>query len=536
MIRLHRAVGLAAFGLTAALALAGCGAGNTDKDGDQTDGSADGLAQVIIGTTDKLTVLDPAGSYDNGSYTVEIQVYQFLYGFQAGQQAPQPDAAKSCDYTSDTVFECQLKPGLKFANGHDLTSSDVKFTFDRQIAINDPNGPASLLANLKSVEAPDDLTVRFQLKEGPDQTFLQVLATPVGPLVDEEVFAADKLTPDSDIVAAKAFSGPYQIGSYKANDTIVFQPNTGYDGVLGQVANGGVTLKTYSQSDNLKLAITNGEVDVAHRSLTPTDIADLESNDQVTVHKGPGGEIRYIVFNLETMPGGAPEQKLAVRQAIASLIDRDALAAEVYKDIFTPLCSWVPTGQMGATESACDTYPLDPTKADRYLADAGVAPPVALSLQYNPDHYGSSSDQEYARVKAQLEASGLFQVDLQSTEWVTYSAERVKDAYPAYQLGWFPDFPDPDNYLSPFFTQNNFINNHFDAKDIQDLIASEVVEADPAARQQIIEQIQDEMAGKYLSTLPLLQGSQVTVSKKDVTGVVLDASFQFRYGTIGKPA
>src|SRR5699024_12153018 len=84
----------------------------------------------------------------------------------------------------------------------------------------------------------------------------------------------------------------------------------------------------------------------------------------------------------------------------------------------------------------------DPERARKRLEDAGVETPVPLSLQYNPDHYGNSSGDEYAAVKNQLEADGLFAVDLQSTEWVQYSKDRVDDVYPAYQLGWFPDSSD----------------------------------------------------------------------------------------------
>ena len=83
-----------------------------------------------------------------------------------------------------------LKPGLKWANGNDLTSSDVKFTFDRQLAIADENGPSSLLYNLDSVEAPDDTTVVFNLKSENDQVFPQILSSPAGPIVDEDVFSA----------------------------------------------------------------------------------------------------------------------------------------------------------------------------------------------------------------------------------------------------------------------------------------------------------------------------------------------------------
>ncbi|MDR0960078.1 MAG: ABC transporter substrate-binding protein [Propionibacteriaceae bacterium] len=525
-----------ALALAGSLALAGCGAGRTDDPatGESDGGDSSSAASIIVGTTDKLTALDPAGNYDNGSYTVEIQVFQFLYGFKPGEVAPQPDVAESCDYAEPTVFRCTVKEGLKFANGHDLTASDVAFSFTRQLTINDANGPASLLANLDSVEATDDVTVDFHLKNANDQTFLQILATPAGPIVDEEVFSATALTSGDDIVAGNAFSGPYTITNFQANDTISFTPYADYIGVQDPVANGGVTLKTYEEGTNLSLAITNGDIDVAYRSLTPTDIDTLKQNSDVVVHEGPGGEIRYINFNFNTMPGDTPEQKFAVRQAIASLVDRDALSTQVYKGLYTPLCSYVPDGQDGATSAVCDTYPLDEAAAAKYLADAGVATPVTLALQYNPDHYGDSSDQEYALIKSQLEASGLFAVQLQATEWVSYQEERIKDTYPAYQFGWFPDFPDPDNYISPFFVENSMLQNHFSSPEIQALITAEVTESDHDARMKIIEQIQLELAQKYLPTLPLLQGTSIAVSRADVDGVVLDASFQFRYSTLSK--
>jgi peptide/nickel transport system substrate-binding protein len=519
------------------VALAACG--GPSPSGDDTDQSGTpGGDVLVVGTTDRVTALDPAGSYDNGSYHVETQVYQFLYAFKPGADpvVPEPDAAEDCQYTDDTVLTCILKSGLKFANGHDLTASDVKFSFDRQVAIDDPNGPASLLSNLDSVEVVNDSTVRFHLIAGPDQTFLQILATPVGPIVDEEVFTADALLPDDDIVSANAFSGPYQIDSWKVNDIVSFKPYADYNGVQGQVRNAGVTLTYYADSTNLKLAVENGEIDVAYRSLTPTDIESLRSNSAIKVWDGPGGEIRYMVFNFNTMPGDSEAQKLAVRQAMASVIDRQAVATEVYKNLYTPLCSWVPDGLPGANQAVCEAYPLDLEKAAAYLLEAGLTTPVTLNLQYNPDHYGSSSDAEYARYKAQLEESGLFTVNLQSTEWVTYSKDRVADVYPVYQLGWFPDYPDADNYLAPFFVEGNFLNNHFSAPEIDQLVAQEQTTADPDERAQVIEQIQTLMAQKYLSSLPLLQGQQVAVSGADVQDVVLDASFQFRYATLTKAA
>ena len=542
--------GLAAgAGLVAtALVLAACSGGSGGDD--ETDGGGDSAGgALMIGTTDKITTIDPAGSYDNGSFAVMNQVYPFLMNTPLGSPDVEPDIAESAEFTSPTEYTVTLKPGLTFANGHDLTSSDVKFTFDRQLSIFESgadggNGPGSLLYNLDSVDAPDDTTVVFHLKSEDDQVFPQILSSPAGPIVDEEVFAADALTPDDDIVAGEAFAGPYTITDYSQNDLVVYQANPDYQGLLGAPKNDEVTVQYYTDASNLKLDVQQGNVDVAFRSLSATDIEDLRGDDKVKVVDGPGGEIRYIVFNFDTQPYGAttseadPAKALAVRQAVADLIDREEIADQVYKGTYTPLYSYVPEGLTGATESLKPLYGdgdggPDAGKAASTLEAAGVETPVQLSLQYSNDHYGPSSGEEYALIKDQLEATGLFSVDLQTTEWVQYAKDRTTDVYPAYQLGWFPDYSDADNYLTPFFLTDNFLGNHYDNQEVNDLILQQAVTADADERTALIEQIQDAVA-QDLSTVPYLQGAQVAVVGTDVTGAedTLDASFKFRYGAL----
>jgi len=116
---------------------------------------------------------------------------------------------------------------------------------------------------------------------------------------------------------------------------------------------------------------------------------------------------------------------------------------------------------------------------------------------------------------------------------VQYSKDRTADVYPMYQLGWFPDYSDADNYLSPFFMTENFLANHYDNKAVNDAIVKEQTETDQAARLDQLGQIQ-EMVAKDLSTLPILQGKQVAIVGKDVKGTTLDASFKFRYAPLSK--
>ncbi|WP_461187193.1 ABC transporter substrate-binding protein [Arthrobacter sp. Z4-13] len=536
---LHGAIALAGISALALTACTGPSGGGGTSTGDAGGGA------ITYGTTDKVVTLDPAGSYDGGSFMVMNQIYPFLLNYKPGTADASPDIAESASFTSPTEYTVKLKPGLKFANGNTLDSSDVVFSFNRVKAINDPNGPASLLSNMEKIEATDANTVVFTLAAANDQVFPGVLASNPGPIVDEEVFPADKIMDDDAIVAAKPFAGQYTIDSYKKNELVNFKPNPDYQGLLGAASNDGATLKHYADPNNLKLDVQQGNIDVAGRILTATDVSDLEKDSKVKVHKGPGGELRYIVFNFDTMPFGAktPEadaaKSLAVRQAVAHLVDRDVIASQVFKNTYTPVYSYVPKEFEGATEPLKSLYgdgsgkpSLD--KAKKVLADAGITSVVDLKLQYT-DRYGTSAADEYALVKEQLENSGLFSVDLKSTEWTTYTKERRADAYPAYQLGWFPDYSDADNYLTPFFIPGNFLGNHYESTAVTDIVKKQLVTTDKAERSELLGQAQEAIA-KDLSTLPLLQGAQVMVAGTDVQGVekTLDPSFKTRLGVMSK--
>jgi peptide/nickel transport system substrate-binding protein len=577
----------AAGALTLAVSVAACGAGRTDNasssasspsapaaapgpassgassapsasSGPAVSGSsssaapAANLSAIKIGTTDQVVSLDPAGSYDNGSLMLELQLYQFLLVIPAGEKVPTPDAASKCAFGADgSTYTCTMKPGLKFSNGDPLTAKDVAFSFNRIVTLNDPNGPASLLSNMKSVKATDDSTVTFTLNNPNDQTFPFVLGTSAGPIVDSKVFPAKTLLEDSKVIG----SGPYKLAAgYQKNQLAALTPNTNYQGNGGAVQNSGVTLSYFTDASNLKLAVQQGNIDVAWRSLDAQSISDLRKDSKVKVLDGPGGELRYMVFNLNTMPGGTAAQKLAVRRAISFSVDRQALATDIYQDTYTPVYSMVPDGIPGHVDAFKAEFGATPdkTKAAAALTAAGVSTPVTVNLQYALGHYGPTSADEYGEIKRQLEATGLFKVNLQSTEWTTYSKQRTADAYPVYQLGWFPDFPDADNYISPFLVPNNFVNAHYcddpktvktatvgtrpcDIDKILPLIATETTQTG-AARIAAIEKIQTIGATGELPTLPLLQGKQVAITGTTVTGVdkTLDSTFLFRFWLIGK--
>jgi peptide/nickel transport system substrate-binding protein len=69
---------------------------------------------------------------------VQTQVFPYLVNTDYNSTEVVPDLAESAEFTAPNEYTVKLPSGLKWANGHDLTSSDVKFSFDRNLKIADP--------------------------------------------------------------------------------------------------------------------------------------------------------------------------------------------------------------------------------------------------------------------------------------------------------------------------------------------------------------------------------------------------------------
>ncbi len=516
---------LVAAGAAAALAL-GLAACGEDEGGSSSSGEE---GTLIHGTTDQPVSYDPAGSYDLPSYNVIFNVYQNLMQVPPGGSQPEPEAAESCEFTDDkaTVYECTLQSGLKFSDGSDLTSEDVKASFDRNLKIADPQGASSLYLNLKDIETPDDQTVIFNLKAS-DATWPFLLTTGGAAIAPAE-YPADKVQDSAEVIG----SGRYTVEEYEPGQQTVLTANPEYTGDdPAQVDT--VIIQYYDKSSTLKQAVEQGEVQLAYRSLSPTDIDDLEGAEGITVEEGAGGEIRYLNFNID-LQEGSDEEKLAVRQAVAQVIDRESIASNVYNDTAVPLYSMVPSGLDFHTEAFADEYGEAPDvdAATQTLEDAGVDTPVPLEIWWTPTHYGPSSGDEYAEIKRQLDESGLFDVTLESTEWNQYSEAAFTDKYPVYQLGWFPDYPDADNYTSSFYSKDSFLNIHYENPEMEKLLATEKAETDEAAREDAFAQIQ-QIGAEDAPTIPYIELNQVAVTQEGVEGAAetLDPSYIFRYWLI----
>jgi peptide/nickel transport system substrate-binding protein len=492
-------------------------------------GSKAGNNKIIIdGSTGTVVNIDPANQYDYDSFTVDLPIFQGLYGFPKGAKLA-PVLATGCSHSKNLkTWTCKLRPGVKFSNGDPMTSADVKYSFDRVQKIKGDQGIWTLLTYLKSTTTSGPYTVVFHLT-APDSVWPYILSTNAGYVVDMKTFPADKILANTD-TAHMIGTGPYVLTKFTPGQQAVFTPNKNYWGAAPK--NGGVIINYYSKSSTMKLDLEQGHLDMAFQTFTPEEIASLKKTKGIKVHSAPGVNIRYLVFNVKR----PPFNNINVRRAIAYLMPRQDIASRVWHNTVKPLYSMVPQGLPGANKAYKTIYGASPNlaKAKAAMKAAKVKTPLKVTLWYTPTHYGDVSADEYIEMQRALNKSKLFKVTLKSAEWAQYSSALGK-TYGAFQLGWFPDYPDADDYTVSFYQPKSFYNNGYNNKTMDKLIAKERAAGKTSARLKYLGQMQT-LAAKTLPTIPYWQGDMIAVGRSNVAGIqsTLDATYYMRFWLISK--
>ncbi|MFD7319471.1 ABC transporter substrate-binding protein [Streptomyces sp. NPDC059875] len=487
-------------------------------------GGSDESRAIVVGTTDHFLAtaeapapLDPAFAYDTGAWNILRQTVQTLMHVPRGGGEPVPEAAESCRFSdrASESYRCTLREGLTFADGTPITADDVKFSVERVLAIKSDNGTAALLANIDTVETNGQRDVVFHLKT-PDATFPYKLSTPVAGILSKNKYSAKELRAGFDVDG----SGPYTMKTERSGEQIVkavFTKNPKYKGDI-TLRNDKIELRSFADADAMGKALENREIDMMTRAMSLEQVKDLteKPKEGIKLTEVPGLEIRYLAFN--TADPSVKDK--AVRQAMAAVVDRGALINTVYGTTAQPLYSLIPSSVTGHSTAFFDSYgEPSATKAAGILSKAGIKKPVEISLHYTTDHYGSGTKKEFEALRDQLNATGLFDVTVQGAEWSTFRPAQKRGDYPVYGLGWFPDFPDPDNYVAPFLDADNFLNTPYVNKSVRDqLIPQSRRSADRTAVSPVFGQIQ-KIVAKDVPVLPLWQGKQYVAARDDVTGV-----------------
>ncbi len=504
---------------------------------------------LIVGTTDSVELtLDPAQAYDYFGWNVIQQIGSTLVSVEPGSTTGSdfvPELALSWNSSSDLMtWDFTLRENVKFPDGTTFTASDVKYSFDRAIGLipSIPEGaPCGLGYDLifDQIEVLSTYKVRFHLNF-PFSPLLGIISARSSTIVQQAYAPMNQINYTASNARAStpvAFVGPYvlsrweRVGGEDVEIKLDANPNY-WNLVSGYPKLKHIIFKFYPDAATLRLAIEAGDVDMAFRHISPTDVLDLEGTPNLRVWWGTGAFIQYLCFQ----ENRAPFNNTLVRKAVAAALNRTAMTETVFLGLSKPLYSIIPPGMLGHTEAFKDAG-LDTNYAltQTLLTQAGYSPgnPLKFDLWYESSgHYPSSADQALI-YKQTIEAAwpGAIEITLKSADWASYKLNRDQEIMDAFVYGWYPDYVDPDDYAFLYWATWLHLN-YSNATQVS--LYDEARSSNNATlRAQLYAEI-DAIAVDQCSVIPLYVSTAWAVTKPSVYGIYLDITQDMRYWLISK--
>lgn len=413
------------------------------------------------------------------------------------------DIEQSEDGKTITV---KLRDDVKWSDGEDFTADDVVFTYTEKAKKENGKYESLWIGDEPlTVEKVGDYTVQFNLPSASAAAVNNI--TNETYIIPEHVYSDVSDFSVNDLgVYPTVGTGPYVLKSYTSDSDLKLTANKYYYG--GDVDVDTIDVKIISNSDTLKVALQNGEVDTA--SISSTDIADLK-NSNVTSYTYSAGGINYLGINSEVITDSR------IRQAIFYALDRDEINTGVFdsEDYYLEAKSFLPSDNAFYYKKT-PSYAQNIEKAKELLEEAGASN-LTFTLAYD-----SSNDvfvKEAAIIQEELAEIGVT-VNLEGGDGDTILAELKTDGttkYPlflrSYSMG-----NDPDIYKRLF--QTGGASNYFKLanSDIDALFTEGATTLDEDDRKEVYNELQTELAAQAV-IYPISSDKGVIAANNRVTGI-----------------
>jgi peptide/nickel transport system substrate-binding protein len=475
-------IAVLAAAVTATLALAGCSP--------SSGGTAEPAGSTIeIGSIYEPQNLDnTAGGGQGITEAFNGNVYEGLFRL-ADDGTVEPLLATDYSMSDDGLtYTFALREGVTFHSGAALTSADVKSSIERVTAENSKSARKSSLGAIAGIDTPDESTVVITLSAR--SISLPYLLSYVW-VVDEDA---------TNLQQAEDGTGPYTLGEWKRGSSLSLEAWPDYWG--DQPKNDEVVFNYFTDATALSNALLTNQVDIVTSVQSPDALAQFEDNPDYVVSDGSSTTKEVLAFNDRV----APFDRVEVRKAVYSAIDREKLLGSIWGDHGTLIGSMVPPTDPWY-EDLTDVNPYDVELAKSLLNQAGLADGFEFTLD-TPTYDPHPAVAEF--LKSELAKIGVtVNINpISSDEWYTkvfqnqdFQAtlqEHVNDR----DVVWYgnPDFY--WGYDNPQVTQW-----------VAEAEQASSVEEQTAKLKQVNEQIAADAASAWLYLYP-----QIVVAASDLTG------------------
>lgn len=460
----HRGLGVA---LVALLALALAPAGASGQTG-----------QLTIGLAAEPSTLDPHLSGEIPAHNIARNIFDSLLVRDEGMRLA-PSLAESWRLISPTTYQFKLRRGVKFHNGEPFNAAVVKFSIERQL--NHPKSRAkAALAPVERVEIVDDYTVNV-VSKGP---FPVLLARNTYAGSGSVVMLPPKYVQEKgdDFAAHPIGTGPFKFVEWVKGDRVTLEANPDYWRARPRVQR--VTFRFIPEAATRIASLLNGDTDIIE-NIPPDQVDRVAQNPGTTVGKTSDGMI-LVYYQFDTRME-SPVRNKKVREAISHAIDWDTIVRDLLRGHARRRPIPLDPGDLGV-HPGLKTYPYDPERAKRLLAEAGYPQGFSFTMPTSSGRYMEDRTVSEA-IAAYLGKVGI-KATVQPTEWGVYLKMLAeKRTGPVFVIGWGSGLFDSDVLVDEFgckVTYSTFCNEQ-----VEDLLQKARGEGNPDARAKLYQRAQE---------------------------------------------
>jgi len=428
----------------------------------------------------------------------------------------QPGLADRWEIPDPLTYIFHLHRGVTFHDGRPLTSRDVKWTFDSLLGGKVRSTKSAAYRFVDHIEAPDEFTVVFHLKE-PNATLLWNLSEGASGIVPYG--ALDEITRNP------MGSGSFRFVSAEQDKEVVVERNDNYWGAKARLAR--VRFTVVPDATTRALELRKGSADAAINALTSDTIVALEGEPNLQIERAPGTVLSYLAFNLRDRT----LQDVRVRQAIAYAIDRGPLLEYIWRGFAQPALSVLPP-QSWAYDPDVTAYPHNPEKARQILDAAGYGAHDGVRFHLTMKTSTEESTRLLAAVlQQQLRAVGIA-LDIRTFEFATFFADVTSGAFQVYSLRWIGGNEDPDIFEYSFhsnrFPPNGANRGFYSNPRIDSLIDEARRQTDQNIRKRLYAEVQEVLA-QDVPYIDLWYFDNVLVHTRRVRNLTLNPSGNYGF-------
>ncbi len=489
---------------------------------------------LVFAMNTDVQSMDPQIQNDTTSEQVVKMLYNTLLKFEDDGTVV-GDLAESWSVSEDKLtWTFNLKQGVKFHNGKELTSADVKATFDR--ALNAEAGglrTTEIIKMFTAVEAPDPYTVTITT-DGPYGPMESLMCNMSLGIMDADYIEKYGLDLGTSVEGENG-TGPFKVVSWERDQEIVVERFDDYFGTPAKLQT--VVYTIIPEAASRVIALETGEVDVIDKP-TDEDLARLEADtENFTVLRKPTISQRLFRFGCND----PIISNTKVRQAIVYAIDRQAIIDALFTGSAYP--STAPLAPVTFGYSDLGEIEQDLELAKSLLAEAGYPDGFDTKI-VTTERYQNGI--ELAEIISQQLAEIGINAKIEVWEWSALSASWngiTADEFdqPIFIMGAGPSMRDADGGLRGLYTTsetglNDRNYGFYSNAEVDALIEQGMQETDQQKRVEIYKEAMEILYREDPVAFWLFDMYGLAITSSKVEGVTLSpiSTITFENATVKK--